>query len=107
MDEINKTINEIQSKNDKKHPLFRVPLLEDPSPKAVEMCVAAVRYFTKSRQYNVTAEDLQEINSRAVDLIETLKRLAPKRNGAKETNSDVCIGWNIRKVHTLLHKVCA
>jgi hypothetical protein len=105
VDEINNIIKDVQSKKERNHPLFRVPLLEDPSPKAVEMCIAAIRYFTKSRQYNVTGEDLKEIHSRAVELIETLKKNAPLRNGAKEAKSDEYIRWNIRKIHTLLHKV--
>jgi hypothetical protein len=98
-------IEEVKSQKIHKHPLYRVEPIEDPSPKAVEMCVAAIRYFTKSRQYNVTCNDLKEIHSRAVELIETLKQNAPHRNGAKETKSGRFIDWNLRKVHTLLHKV--
>lgn len=86
-------------------PLYKLPLVEDPSPKAVEMCVYSVQYFTKSRKYNQTAEDLKEVHSRAVNLIQTLQRLAPSRNGAKAQGFEEATGWNLRKVHTLLHRV--
>jgi hypothetical protein len=70
----------------------------DPSNEIAEVLVAALEWNMLSREWNVTASDLQELHRKSVALLELLKTRLPDRVGGAK-------GWNFEKAHSILHKV--
>jgi hypothetical protein len=79
-------------------PLYKLPLVTDPSEKIVETHVAALKWHMQSRKFEMTAETLQKLQGMSVSLLELLKLNFPEKSG--EVNA-----WKFEKAHSILHKV--
>jgi hypothetical protein len=79
-------------------PLYKLPLLEDPSNEIAEVLVKSVEWKMLSREWNLNVSDLFELHKLSKGLLEALNTHLPDRVGrAKE--------WNFEKAHSILHKV--
>ena len=79
-------------------PLYRLPLLEDPSNEIAEVLVKSVEWNMLSREWNLSVSDLSELHKLSKGLLEALNtHLQDRVGGAK--------GWNFEKAHSILHKV--
>ena len=79
-------------------PLYRKPLLEDPSERIVESHLATLEWHMQSRKFGMTAAELERLQSKSVEVLELLKSNFPEKNGV--TNA-----WKFEKAHSILHKV--
>jgi hypothetical protein len=52
-----------------------------------------------SRQSGIAESELAELQQKAVDLLDLLKKNLPDKTGEKAK-------WNFEKAHSILHKVC-
>jgi hypothetical protein len=79
-------------------PLYRKPLLEDPSERIVQSHLATLEWHMQSRKFGVTAAELERLQCKSVEVLELLKSNFPEKNGV--TNA-----WKFEKAHSILHKV--
>ncbi len=80
--------------------MYRLPImmLADPSTKLIETRVAALKWHTQSRKFDMTAETLQKLQGMSVSLLELLKVNLPAKSGKMNA-------WKFEKAHSILHKV--
>ena len=79
-------------------PLYKKPLVEDPSEKIVESHLATLEWHMQSRKFGMTAAELEQLQSKSVEVLDLLKANFPEKNGV--TNA-----WKFEKAHSILHKV--
>ena len=79
-------------------PLYKLPLLEDPSNEIAEVLVKSVEWNMLSREWNLSVSDLSELHKLSKGLLEALNTHLPDRVGGAK-------GWNFEKAHSILHKV--
>ena len=79
-------------------PLYKLPLLEDPSNDIAEVLVKSVEWNMLSREWNLCVSDLSELHKLSRGLLEALNEHLPDRVGGAQ-------GWNFEKAHSILHKV--
>ena len=79
-------------------PLYKLPLLEDPSNNIAEVLVKSVEWNMLSREWNLSVSDLSELHKLSKGLLEALIEHLPDRVGG-------ALGWNFEKAHSILHKV--
>jgi hypothetical protein len=79
-------------------PLYRLPMVPDPSEKIIETHVAAFKWHMQARKFDMTAETLQKLQGMSVSLLELLKVNLPVKSG--DINA-----WKFEKAHSILHKV--
>jgi hypothetical protein len=91
-------INQAISRSKPGDPLYRKPLVQDPSEKLIQTHVAALKWHIQSRKFEMTAETLQKLQAMSVSLLELLKTNLPVKSG--EVNA-----WKFEKAHSILHKV--
>ena len=91
---INKEITSTKHGN----PLYRKPLLEDPSECIVQSHLATLEWHMLSRKFGMTAAELERLQCKSVEVLELLKSNFPEKNG-------VINSWKLEKAHSILHKV--
>ena len=79
-------------------PLYKMPLISDPSEKLIEVHLAALKWNMQQRRFGLTAEGVDKLHNMSVELLELLKRNMPEKTGEES-------GWNFEKAHSILHKV--
>ena len=79
-------------------PLYKLPLLEDPSNEIAEVLVKSVEWNMLSREWNLSVSDLSELHKLSKGLLEALNTHLPDRVGGAK-------GWTFEKAHSILHKV--
>ena len=79
-------------------PLYKLPLVVDPSNDIADVLVKALEWNMLSREWNLTVSDLTDLHRQSKDLLEALKEHLPDRVGGAR-------GWNFEKAHSILHKV--
>ena len=79
-------------------PLYKLPLISDPSEKLIEVHLAALKWNMQQRRFGLTAEGLDKLHEMSVELLELLKENMPEKTGEES-------GWNFEKPHSILHKV--
>ncbi len=72
--------------------------MDDPSNEVVEVLIQCMDWNISSRQSRIPLSDLPELQQKAVDLLDILKRNRPDKTGEKAK-------WNFEKAHSILHKV--
>jgi len=79
-------------------PLYKLPLITDPSEKLIEVHLAALKWNMQQRRFGLTAEGVDKLHNMSVELLELLKENMPEKTGEES-------GWNFEKAHSILHKV--
>ena len=62
-------------------PLYKLPLLEDPSNEIAEVLVKSVEWNMLSREWNLSVSDLSELHKLSKGLLEALNTHLPDRVG--------------------------
>ena len=88
--------NEIRSA--KKGFLQGKPLIDDPMESIVEAHVSMLEWHMQSRKFGMTASQLELLQQKSIEVLESLKSTFPEKNG-------VANGWKFEKAHSILHKV--
>jgi len=79
-------------------PQYKLPLVEDPCDKLIEVHLAALKWNMQQRRFGLTAEGCERLHQLSVELLELLKSNMPDKTGQSS-------GWKIEKAHSILHKV--
>ncbi len=74
-------------------------LVQDPSEDIVEAHVSMLEWQMQSRKFGMTAAQLETLQHKSVEVLESLTTTFPIKNGVSN-------GWNFEKAHSILHKVC-
>jgi hypothetical protein len=80
-------------------PLYRLPLVEDPCDKLIEVHLAALKWNMQQRCFGLTAEGCGLLHQLSVELLELVKSNMLYKTGQSSR-------WKIEKAHSILHKVC-
>ena len=78
--------------------------VEDPSSDMIECFISALDFLVESRQVGHTMADLAVLWKATETLIDKNNEHLGERVGTRDYKGDL-IGWNIRKVHDMQHKV--
>ena len=78
--------------------------VQEPSDLVIECWIGAIEFYIACRHEPHAVGDLADLWCKTVTLIESLKANLPERIGSKD-KKDENIGWNIKKIHDMLHKV--
>lgn len=95
---INRKIDEAQRGSR----LYGLRHVNDPSDDVQTVHIAWMEFFMWSRKQRLNEDDVATLHARAVDLLETVKRLLPERTGTTDRGGQP-IGWNFAKAHSVLH----
>ena len=64
----------------------------------VEAHVSMLEWHMQSRKFGMTASQLELLQQKSIEVLESLKSTFPEKNG-------VANGWKFEKAHSILHKV--
>ena len=64
-------------------PLFKLPHVADPSKEIVEVLIQCMEWNIASRQSGIPESELPELQQKAVDLLDLLKKNLPDKTGEK------------------------
>ena len=64
----------------------------------VQTHVTMLEWYMQSRKFGMTAAQLETLQRKSVELLESLTATFPEKNG-------VANGWKFEKAHSILHKV--
>ena len=78
--------------------LYKLPPVADPSNEIVEVLIQCMEWNIASRQSGIPESELPELQQKAIDLLDLLKKNLPDKTGEKAK-------WNFEKAHSILHKV--
>ena len=78
--------------------LYKLPHVADPSNEIVEVLIQCMDWNIASRQSGIPESELPELQQKAIDLLDLLKKNLPDKTGEKAK-------WNFEKAHSILHKV--
>jgi hypothetical protein len=76
--------------------LYKLPNIADPSNEIVIQCMD---WNIASHQSDIPESELPELQQKAIDLLDLLKKNLPDKTGEKAK-------WNFEKSHSILYKVC-
>ena len=62
-------------------PLYKLPLISDPSDKLIEVHMAALKWNMQQRWFGLTAEGVEKLYEMSVELLEILKENMPEKTG--------------------------
>ena len=82
----------------KKGPLLGKPPIQDPMESIVGAHVSMLEWHMQSRKFGMTAAQLERLQQKSVEVLESFKSTFPEKNG-------VANGWKFEKAHSILHKV--
>ncbi len=88
----------IEIRNAKKGVLHGKPLIVDPMESIKEEHVSMLEWHMQSRKFGMTAIQLERLQQKSVEVLESFKSTFPEKNG-------VANGWKFEKAHSILHKV--
>ena len=80
-------------------PLYRLPLVEDPYDKLIEVHLTALKWNMQQCRFGLMAEGCDRPPQLSVELLELLKSNMPNKTGQSSR-------WKIEKADSILHKVC-
>ena len=95
---INQKIDEAQSGSR----LYGLRHIRDPSDDVQTVHIAWMEFYMFSRRQRLNEDDVADLHARAVNLLETVKRLLPERTGTMDRSGEM-MGWNFAKAHSVLH----
>ena len=78
--------------------LYKLPHVADPSNEIVEVLIQCMERNIASSQSGIPESELPELQQKAIDLLDLLKKNLPDKTGEKAK-------WNFEKAHSILHKI--